>query len=51
MGASTQYRIELASGQFVVALDTNNQAAERSWQAGEAVAIELKPDNLILIDP
>ena len=51
MGASTQYRIELTSGQFVLALDTNNLAAERSWQPGEAVAVELKPHNLMLIEP
>lgn len=50
MGASTQYRIELASGQFVLALDTNNAAAERSWRPGEAVAVELKPDNIMLIE-
>jgi len=51
MGASTQYRIELGGGQFVLALDTNNQAAERSWQPGESVAVELKPNNLMLIEP
>ena len=51
MGASTQYRIELAGGGFVLALDTNNQAAERSWRPGEAVAVELKPDNIMLIEP
>jgi spermidine/putrescine transport system ATP-binding protein len=50
MGASTQYRIEVNGGQTVLALDTNNAAAERSWQAGEAVAVELKPDNIILIE-
>ncbi len=51
MGASTQYRIELAGGALVLALDTNNQAAERSWRPGEAVAVELKPDNIMLIEP
>jgi spermidine/putrescine transport system ATP-binding protein len=51
MGASSQYRVELAGGQIVLALDTNNAAAERSWRAGEPVAIELKPANIILIEP
>ncbi|MDR3505299.1 MAG: ABC transporter ATP-binding protein [Acidocella sp.] len=51
MGAATQYRIELAGGQSVLAFDTNNQAAERSWRPGEAVAVELKPDNIMLISP
>jgi spermidine/putrescine transport system ATP-binding protein len=51
MGAATQYRIELANGQFILAYDTNNQAAERSWRPGEPVAVELKPDNIILISP
>jgi spermidine/putrescine transport system ATP-binding protein len=51
MGASTQYRVELTSGQFILALDTNNAAAERSWRPGEPVAVELKPDNIMLIDP
>jgi spermidine/putrescine transport system ATP-binding protein len=52
MGASTQYRIELtaAPGQFLLALDTNNAAAERSWRPGEAVGVELKPDNIMLIE-
>jgi spermidine/putrescine transport system ATP-binding protein len=50
MGASTQYRIEVASGQTVLALDTNNAAAERSWRADEAVAVEIKPDNIMLIE-
>ena len=50
MGASTQYRIELTGGGFVLATDTNNQAAERSWRPGEAVAVELKPDNIMLIE-
>jgi spermidine/putrescine transport system ATP-binding protein len=50
MGASTQYRVELKGGQFILALDTNNQAAERSWRPGEAVAVELKPNNIMLID-
>jgi spermidine/putrescine transport system ATP-binding protein len=50
MGASTQYRVELGSGGFVLALDTNNAAAERSWRAGEAVAVEIKPDNIMLIE-
>jgi spermidine/putrescine transport system ATP-binding protein len=51
MGASTQYRIELHCGQFVTAYDTNNQAAERSWRPGEAVAVELKPENIMLVEP
>jgi spermidine/putrescine transport system ATP-binding protein len=51
MGASTQYRIELNCGPFVLAFDTNNQAAERSWRAGEAVAVELKPENIMLVEP
>jgi spermidine/putrescine transport system ATP-binding protein len=51
MGASTQYRVELTSGQFILALDTNNAAAERSWRPGEPVAVELKPDNIMLIEP
>jgi spermidine/putrescine transport system ATP-binding protein len=50
MGASTQYRIEVAGEQTVLALDTNNAAAERSWRAGEAVAVEIKPDNIMLIE-
>jgi spermidine/putrescine transport system ATP-binding protein len=52
MGASTQYRIELTSspGQFLLALDTNNAAAERSWRPGEAVGVEVKPDNIMLIE-
>ncbi|MDR3521683.1 MAG: ABC transporter ATP-binding protein [Acidocella sp.] len=50
MGASTQYRVETGNGQTVLALDTNNAAAERSWRAGEAVAVELKPDNIMLIE-
>jgi spermidine/putrescine transport system ATP-binding protein len=50
MGASTQYRIELATGGAITAYDTNNTAAERSWRAGEAVAVELKPDNIMLIE-
>jgi spermidine/putrescine transport system ATP-binding protein len=50
MGASTQYRVELTGGAIVLALDTNNAAAERSWRAGEAVAVELKPDNIMLIE-
>jgi spermidine/putrescine transport system ATP-binding protein len=50
MGASTQYRIEVTGGQTVLALDTNNAAAERSWRAGEAVAVEIKPDNIMLIE-
>ncbi len=50
MGASTQYRIEVSNNQTVLALDTNNAAAERSWRAGEAVAVELKPDNIMLIE-
>ncbi len=51
MGASTQYRIELHCGHFVLAYDTNNQAAERSWRPGEAVAVELKPENIMLVEP
>jgi len=51
MGASTQYRIELQCGQFLLAYDTNNQAAERSWRPGEAVAVELKPENIMLVEP
>ncbi len=50
MGASTQYRIELQCGQFLTAYDTNNQAAERSWRPGEAVAVELKPENIMLVE-
>ncbi|HQT39043.1 MAG TPA: ABC transporter ATP-binding protein [Acidocella sp.] len=50
MGASTQYRVETGNGQTVLALDTNNAAAERSWRAGEAVAVEIKPDNIMLIE-
>ncbi len=50
MGASTQYRIELGGGGFVLALDTNNQAAERSWRPGEAVAVELKAENIMLVE-
>lgn len=49
MGAATQYRIELAGGEWLTAYDTNNQAAERSWQPGEAVAAELKPENIMMI--
>ncbi|MHB1305029.1 MAG: ABC transporter ATP-binding protein [Acidiphilium sp.] len=49
MGAATQYRVELAGGQIVLAYDTNNQAAERSWRPGESVAVELKPGNIMLI--
>ncbi len=50
MGASTQYRVALPNGQDVLALDTNNQAAERSWRAGEPVVLELKPANIMLIE-
>ena len=50
MGASTQYRIEVTGGHAILALDTNNAAAERSWQRGEAVGVELKPDNIMLIE-
>jgi spermidine/putrescine transport system ATP-binding protein len=50
MGASTQYRVEVTGGQMVLALDTNNAAAERSWRPGEAVAVELKPANIMLIE-
>ncbi len=49
MGASTQYRVEIQNGQNLLALDTNNAAAERSWRPGEAVAVELKPANIVLI--
>jgi spermidine/putrescine transport system ATP-binding protein len=51
MGAATQYRVELPGQKFVLAYDTNNQAAERSWQPGEKVVVELKPDNIMLIEP
>jgi spermidine/putrescine transport system ATP-binding protein len=51
MGASTQYRIELPAQKFLTAYDTNNQAAERSWRPGEAVAVELKPENIMLVEP
>ncbi|MDD2704405.1 MAG: ABC transporter ATP-binding protein [Acidocella sp.] len=51
MGASTQYRIDLGNNQFVSAYDTNNQAAERSWRPGEKVTVELKPENIMLIEP
>jgi spermidine/putrescine transport system ATP-binding protein len=50
MGATTQYRIELTGGQFILAFDTNNIAAERSWRADDAVTVELKPENIMLID-
>ncbi len=50
MGAATQYNVELAGGAIVLALDTNNQAAERSWGPGEKVVLELKPGNIMLID-
>ncbi|MCW8307166.1 ABC transporter ATP-binding protein [Acidiphilium sp. PA] len=50
MGASTQYNVELPGGAIVLALDTNNQAAERSWGPGERVVLELKPGNIMLID-
>ena len=50
MGASTQYRIELQGGHVVLALDTNNQAAERSWQPGEPVGVELKPENIMMVE-
>jgi spermidine/putrescine transport system ATP-binding protein len=51
MGAATQYRVELDGGQTVLAYDTNNQAAERSWRPGEKVAVELKPENIMLVQP
>jgi spermidine/putrescine transport system ATP-binding protein len=51
MGASTQYRIELPGQKFLLAFDTNNQATERSWRPGEPVAVELKPDNIMLVEP
>ena len=51
MGASTQYNVELPGGAIILAHDTNNQAAERSWHAGERIVLELKPDNIMLIDP
>ncbi len=51
MGAATQYRIELANAQFITGVETNNKAAERSWCPGEAVLIELKPENIMLIEP
>jgi spermidine/putrescine transport system ATP-binding protein len=50
MGASSQYRIEIAGQQQVLALDTNNISLERSWEPGEAVAVELKPHNIVLIE-
>ncbi len=53
MGASTQYRVDVTGcepAQSILVLDTNNTAAERSWRAGEAVAVELKPDNIMLIE-
>ncbi|MGC9269293.1 ABC transporter ATP-binding protein [Acidiphilium sp.] len=50
MGASTQYNVELPGGAVILALDTNNQAAERSWRPGERVTLELKPDNIMLIE-
>ena len=50
MGASSQYRIEVTGGQIVLALDSINVSAERSWRPGEAVAVELKPDNIMLIE-
>ncbi len=50
MGAATQYNVELAGGAIVLALDTNNQAAERSWGPGEKIVLELKPGNIMLID-
>ncbi len=51
MGAATQYRVELPGQKFVLAYDTNNHAAERSWRPGEKVVVELKPDNIMLIEP
>ena len=48
MGASTQYNIEV-NGAALTALDTNSAAAERSWRPGEAVAVELRPGNIVLI--
>ena len=50
MGASTQYHVELVGGAVILAHDTNNRAAERSWRAGERITLELKPDNIVLID-
>jgi spermidine/putrescine transport system ATP-binding protein len=51
MGAATQYRVELENAEQVLAYDTNNQAAERSWRAGEKVAVELKPENIMTVEP
>ncbi len=51
MGAATQYRVELPGQKFLLAYDTNNHAAERSWRPGEKVVVELKPDNIMLIEP
>ncbi|MDE8345851.1 MAG: ABC transporter ATP-binding protein [Acidocella sp.] len=53
MGASTQYRVALTDAPAappILVLDTNNVAAERSWQAGEMVFVELKPDNVMMIE-
>jgi spermidine/putrescine transport system ATP-binding protein len=50
MGAATQYRVDLGDQKFVLAYDTNNQAAERSWRPGEKVVVELKPENIVLIE-
>lgn len=51
MGAATQYRVEVGENKFVLAYDTNNQAAERSWRPGEKIVVELKPENIMLIEP
>jgi spermidine/putrescine transport system ATP-binding protein len=49
-GAATHYHVELIGGAMILALDTNNQAAERSWGPGEKLVLELKPGNIMLID-
>lgn len=49
-GAATHYHVELVGGAMILALDTNNQAAERSWGPGEKLVLELKPGNIMLID-
>lgn len=49
MGAATQYRVEIGNGETIIAYDTNNQALDRSWQRGEKVVVELRPDNIMLI--
>jgi spermidine/putrescine transport system ATP-binding protein len=48
MGASSQYRVEV-NGIALIALDTNFSARDRSWQAGEAVSVDIDPENIVLI--